>query len=108
MHYTTIFQSAPSRVVMHACAQTCLTDCKDYTTPLRTCYSPSKLFPGDIQWGTVDLYDRYSDSKHAILRTMYASSNGTCQGITDTVSIPIGVNVSPLGDPRPCGSFTLL
>lgn len=92
---------------MLACATQCTSDCVEYKTPLNQCYSTSALFQNDPQWGSVDMYDHYSEPKHAIIRTMYSSTNKTCQNITDTFTIPLGVNVGPLGEPRPCGSFRL-
>ena len=36
---------------MKLCSDRCDSDCKMYDVPVGECFSPSRLFPGDAQWG---------------------------------------------------------
>mmetsp|Transcript_20088 Transcript_20088/g.31602 ORF Transcript_20088/g.31602 Transcript_20088/m.31602 type:complete len:184 (-) Transcript_20088:193-744(-) len=95
--------------------------CKEYTTPLETCYNAQTLFPGDESWSDLDIYDTMM--MRNLKRTFYESKDGSCGGREeeedghnipqavdgdDTFILPIGDCVGPFGPPRPWGKFTLL
>ena len=112
MSYVSIFEEkrfgvseTPTIVTMKTCASNCKEDCKVYQSPLNQCNNASRLFPNDPQWGTLDWKDQIYNG--SILRTFYLSSNGTCTTATDNFTIPLNEAVGPIGDPRPCGTFTL-
>jgi len=92
-------------ITMKACKD-CKSDCVNYKTPIGTCFNPSVLFPHDPQWADFDTKDIYFDSGD-FQRTFYESKNGTCVKPTETFTIPLDTAVGPLGDPRPCGIFTI-
>eukprot|EP00571_Detonula_confervacea_P013746 CAMPEP_0172297964 /NCGR_PEP_ID=MMETSP1058-20130122/810_1 /TAXON_ID=83371 /ORGANISM="Detonula confervacea, Strain CCMP 353" /LENGTH=166 /DNA_ID=CAMNT_0013007191 /DNA_START=24 /DNA_END=524 /DNA_ORIENTATION=+ len=93
--------------------------CKQYTTPLNTCYNAKNLFPNDESWSDLDIYDEMI--MRNLKRSFYQSTDGTCagrgEGATnipqpvdgdDSFIIPLGDCVGPFGPPRPWGKFTAL
>lgn len=113
MNYTFIFEQKlnttvekpVTTVVMHTCAKQCKEDCMDYKTPLNQCNNATTLFPNDPQWSDFDWYDVYRSGE--LVRTFYKSKYGTCSLPTETFTIPLGINVGPIGLPRSCGKFTV-
>ncbi|KAL7538327.1 hypothetical protein ACHAXR_009308 [Thalassiosira sp. AJA248-18] len=95
--------------------------CKQYTTPLNTCYNAKNLFPNDDSWSDLDIYDEMV--MRNLKRTFYQSKDGSCVGSGDEGSdnavpepvdsgdsfvLPLDACVGPFGPPRPWGKFTLL
>lgn len=92
--------------------------CKQYTTPLNTCYNAKTLFPNDESWSDLDIYDEMI--MRNLKRSFYQSTDGSCAGRgeetnipqpvdgDDSFFIPLGDCVGPFGPPRPWGKFTLL
>lgn len=89
---------------MIVCSGKCTSDCKAYSPPLGICYSPPKLWPGDVQWGTADTLDTCNGTH--LDRSFYSSSNGSCTARTDGFSLPLDTCVGPFGKPRPWGNFS--
>ena len=81
----------------------CGVDCKSYSVPLSRCFSPSKIFPGDAQWGPFDIFD-VCDGRR-VSRSFYSSTDGSCRNRTDGFVIPTNQCVGPFGKPRPWGTF---
>eukprot|EP01051_Picozoa_sp_SAG22_P001045 SAG22_NODE_36_length_27184_cov_65.870076_12_plen_211_part_00 len=88
---------------MTVCTDKCSTGCKTYSPPLGKCYSPPKLWPGDVQWGTTDTLD-VCNGTH-LDRSFFASTDGSCKARTDGFSLPLHTCVGPFGKPRPWGMF---
>ena len=111
-------------------------DCQTYLTPIRTCYSSSKLFPEDPSWSGYDMFDTLvptSDTRRRstrspntvvstqtnntaagtslllLVRTIYQTINGTCvPSSQDTVfRLELQQCVGPFGRPRPWGLFSM-
>ena len=114
MNYTFIFDHSDRKtivkenmVVMYTCAKDCKEDCVSYKTPLGQCNNAAQLFPNDPQWSEFDWYDAFRSHSEKIIRTFYKSTNGTCTFPTETIEIPLDINVGPIGLPRSCGKFTV-
>ena len=109
-------------------------DCQTYLTPIRTCYSSSKLFPEDPSWSGYDIFDaivptstntrRRSTSSTVVstqtnntaagtslllVRTIYQTTNGTCVPSSQDVVFRLELQqcVGPFGRPRPWGIFAV-
>lgn len=95
--------------------------CKQYTTPLNTCYNAKNLFPNDESWSDLDIYDEMI--MRNLKRSFYQSKDGSCAGRgeadggatnaqpvdgDDSFILPMDACVGPFGPPRPWGKFTLL
>eukprot|EP00929_Paragymnodinium_shiwhaense_P113081 TRINITY_DN81349_c0_g1_i1.p2 TRINITY_DN81349_c0_g1~~TRINITY_DN81349_c0_g1_i1.p2 ORF type:complete len:169 (-),score=16.60 TRINITY_DN81349_c0_g1_i1:296-802(-) len=74
--------------------------------PLDTCFNPRKLWPASKSeaWGASDVLDQ-CNAGVSVLRTFYDSTDGSCSGIRDTYTLPLGVCLGPFGAPRPWGVF---
>ena len=112
-----------------------LGDCKQYTTPLNKCYNPQSLYPNDVSWGDIDIYDELI-LNNQLNRTFYKSKDGTCDGRVEKISelllsgiiepnnnddnkndidgegtssyiLPLNECVGPFGKPRPFGKFSV-
>ena len=111
-------------------------DCQTYLTPIRTCYSSSKLFPEDPSWSGYDIFDAIvhaSDTRRRstrsssstvvstqtnntaagtsllLVRTIYQTTNGTCVPSSQDVVFRLELQqcVGPFGRPRPWGIFAV-
>ena len=101
-------------------------DCQTYLTPIRTCYSSSKLFPEDPSWSGYDMFDvvvptstntvvstpQNNNTAGTILllvRTIYSTTNGTCVPSSQDVVFRLELQqcVGPFGRPRPWGLFSM-
>ena len=82
----------------------CSSNCKSYSIPLSSCFSPPALFPGDAQWGTTDVVDTCTATH--LHRAFYASEDGSCTNQTDSFTLPLHECVGPFGKPRPWGYFS--
>ena len=101
-------------------------DCQTYLTPIRTCYSSSKLFPEDPSWSGYDMFDvvvptstntvvstpQNNNTAGTILllvRTIYSTTNGTCVPSSQDVVFRLELQqcVGPFGRPRPWGIFSM-
>ena len=83
-------------------------DEKSYLTPVDVCYSPSKLFPGDRQWGVYDVRDSLTPLTRRLRRAFYNTKDGSCGAETDHFDIPLDQCVGPFGKPRPWGEFRVV
>jgi hypothetical protein len=92
------------REAMQVCSGKCTDDCMTYHPPLNECYSPPKLWPGDVQWGDSDTLD-VCNATH-LVRSFYPSTNGSCTGDADDFTLPLHTCVGPFGKPRPWGNFS--
>jgi len=93
--------------------------CKQYKTPLNQCYNGQTLFPGDVSWSALDIYDEMI--MRNLKRTFYQSQDGSCAGREDSQRnsapqpvdgddsfiLPLDDCVGPFGPPRPWGKFSL-
>ena len=91
---------------MIVCRDKCETGCASYPVPLGKCFSPPKLWPHDPTWAINDIFDKCVNATH-FQRSLFSSTDGTCEGSTGSFGIPIGECVGPFGEPRPWGWFNL-
>ena len=90
---------------MKLCSDRCDSDCKMYDVPVGECFSPSRLFPGDAQWGDGDVLDTCNTTH--LDRSFFASRDGSCQNRTGGFDgLPLHTCIGPFGKPRPWGEFS--
>jgi hypothetical protein len=87
------------------CSDKCTSGCKVYRSPLG-CYSPSKLWPGDPQWGKEDILDSLSPLGLSVNRTFFFSTGGSCDRADgSSTELPTHECIGPFGKPRPWGEL---
>jgi hypothetical protein len=64
-------------------------DPESFDVPVGRCFSPQQLFPHSRSWGKYDVLDTCSDA--AVKRTFYASTDGSCENVTDSYVLQTGV-----------------
>jgi hypothetical protein len=90
------------------CADKCRSDCRSYQTPLGSCYNPQVLFPKDVSWADVDVFDMVL-SDVEFKRSFFSTTDGSCAGdATDIFQLRVAECVGPFGKPRPWGNFSFI
>lgn len=94
------------------CGDKCKRHCRQYQTPLLTCFQGASLFPDDPSWNTsASIFDSPINATH-FQRDFYehgSSCDHPCHGPpTDGFTLPYHTCVGPFGAPRPWGTFQIL
>jgi hypothetical protein len=90
------------------CADKCQSDCRSYQTPLGSCYNPQILFPNDVSWADVDVFDMVL-SDVEFKRSFFRTTDGSCASdATDIFQLRVDECVGPFGKPRPWGNFSFI